>query len=209
MPAGSPKRSYDSSRRSLQAAQTRDAVVQAAIELFSTTRWAGTTLADIASAAGVSVETIYNGFGSKKGLLRAAIDFSIVGDAEPVPLRDRPEYLALGDGSPEERIAGAAAMTATIHARAARVWRALMEAASADEEVDGWRVELEQGRHQQIAESVDRIVGRSLGDHVTTMAWILYSSETYLKLVQDRGFTREEYEAFLVDATTRVLAGGS
>ena len=202
------KRTYDSSRRTLQAAQTRDAVVLAAMERFSSTGWAGTTLADIAGAAGVSVETIYKGFGSKKGLLRAAIDAAVVGDTEPVPLSDRPEYLALGEGSMDQRIDRAAVMTATIHARAAGVWRALMEAASGDEEVDGWRVELEHGRHRQIAESVDLIVGRSLGDRVTTMAWILYSSDTYLKLVQDLGFTPAQYEAFLVDATRRLINGG-
>ena len=69
-----PKRSYNSSRRSLQAAQTRDEVIRAAMARFSATGWAGTTLAAIAEEAGVSVETIYNGFGSKKGLLRAAMD---------------------------------------------------------------------------------------------------------------------------------------
>jgi AcrR family transcriptional regulator len=199
------KRTYDSTRRTLQAAQTRDAVVHAAMARFATTGWAGTTLADIAASAGVSVETIYKGFGSKKGLLRATIDAAVVGDTEPVPLSQRPEYLALGEGSTEERIAHAAAMTATIHARAAGVWQALVEAASADEEVDGWRVELEQARHRQIADSVTLILGGVVDEQLATMAWILFSSDTYRKLVQDLGYTRARYEAFLVDATQRML----
>ena len=43
-------------------------------------------------------ETIYNGFGSTKGLLRAAMDAAVVGDTEPVPYGDRPEFLDLGKG---------------------------------------------------------------------------------------------------------------
>ncbi len=69
MAAPTTKRSYNSSRRTLQAAQTRDEVLRAATELFRETGWAGTTLAAIAERAGVSVETVYKGFGSKKGLL--------------------------------------------------------------------------------------------------------------------------------------------
>src|SRR6476646_11148124 len=103
------KRSYNSSRRSLQAAQTRDEVISAAMARFSATGWAGTTLAAIAEEAGVSVETIYNGFGSKKGLLRAAMEVAVVGDTEPVPFVERPEFLAMGTGTLDERIAHAAA----------------------------------------------------------------------------------------------------
>lgn len=207
MPTTSSKRTYNSSRRSLQAAQTRDAVVHAAMERFSSTGWAGTTLTDIAAQAGVSVETIYKGFGSKKGLLRATIDAAIVGDTEPIPLRDRPAYRALGEGSLEERIARAAAIAATIHARSAGVWQALVEAASADDEVDGWRRELDQRRHLQVEDSTTLILGHPLDAAATTMLWILYGADTYLRLVTDVGHTHEEYEAFLVDATRRLLAG--
>ena len=101
----------------------------------------------------MSVETIYNGFGSKKGLLEAARDFSIVGDSAPVPLVERPEFRPLGEGSLDERIARAAAMAADIHARSAGVWQAIVEAASTDEEIDGWRLEQEQGRHERLRQS--------------------------------------------------------
>jgi AcrR family transcriptional regulator len=206
MPTTSSKRSYNSSRRALQAAQTRDEVVRAAMVLFGQAGWAGTTLAAIAEEAGVSVETIYNGFGSKKGLLRATIDAAIVGDTEPVPLSLRPEYRALGEGSLDERIAKAAAITATIHARSSGVWQALVEAAGADEEVDGWRLELDHRRREQIVDSITLILGHPLDDDVTTMVWILFSAETYLKLVEDGGFTREQYDSFLVEVATRLIA---
>src|SRR5688572_16637613 len=129
MPAKTAKRTYNSSRRALQAAQTREEVLRAASKLFSDTGWAGTTLAAIAEEAGVSVETIYNGFGSKKALLLAAMDVAVVGDTDPVPFADRPEFAALGVGTLDERIARGMATVADVNERSAGIWQAIAEAA--------------------------------------------------------------------------------
>src|SRR5829696_7801027 len=107
-PSRAPKtagsRPYRSTRRQQQAAQTRHDVLMAAMRLFNTTGWSGTTMAAIAAEAGVAVETIYSGFGSKKQLLRLAMDVAVVGDAEPVPLADRPEWARMAQGSTEARL---------------------------------------------------------------------------------------------------------
>jgi AcrR family transcriptional regulator len=200
------KRAYNSSRRNLQAAQTRDEVIRAATSRFAATGWAGTTLAAIAEEAGVSVETIYNGFGSKKGLLRAAMDAAVVGDTEPIPFVERPEFLDLGKGTVNERIARGAAVITNTHARSAGVWQAIIEASSADGEVDAWRLELEQGRRIDTGKSLALVLDRPVDERLVSMIWILYSPETYLKLVHDSGMSTEEYEEFLVDASKR-LAG--
>jgi len=205
MPTKSPaKRSYNSSRRSLQAAQTRDEVMRAALARFSATGWAGTTLAAIAEEAGVSVETIYNGFGSKKGLLRAAMGVAVVGDTEPIPFVERPAFLDLGKGTLDERIARGIALVADIHARSAGVWLAIVEAAGADEEVDAWRLEMEKDRRLDTARSLELILDRAVDEQLVSLLWILYSPETYFKLVRDSRMSRDEYEAFLVDATNRL-----
>src|SRR4051794_17431287 len=102
------KRRYDSSRRQAHAAQTRSAVVEAAVELFSTKGWAATGVRDIARAAGVSVETVYANFGSKPQVLMAAIDVAVVGDAQEVPVRDRPEFAEIGTGPTAARVRAAA-----------------------------------------------------------------------------------------------------
>jgi AcrR family transcriptional regulator len=208
MPAKTAKRAYNSSRRTLQAAQTRDEVLRAGTELFRAAGWAGTTLAAIAEAAGVSVETVYNGFGSKKGLLRAAMDVAVVGDAEPIPFVDRSEFLQLGEGTREERIARGAAVVADTHERSAGVWQAVVEAASADEEVDAWRLEWEQNRRLDVGRSIALVLGFGPDEQLITMLWVLYSPEAYLKLVHDAGLTREAYEAFLVEASTRLVPPG-
>jgi AcrR family transcriptional regulator len=201
------KRSYNSSRRALQAAQTRQDVLEAAVELFRANGWSGTTLAAIAEAAGVAVETVYNGFGSKKALLRAAMDAAVVGDVEPIPFVERPEFRALAEGTLDERIARAAEVTAAIHERSAGIWQAITEAAGSDEEVDTWRLEMEQGRRLDVGRSAERIVGAPVDDHLVTTLWVLYSAETYRSLVVDSGMTRADYETFLAKATQRLMHG--
>ena len=88
-PAPRPRRAYTSPRRRQQAAETRAAVQATAAALFSEKGWAATGMRDVATAAGVSVETVYASFGSKADLLMAALDMAVVGDALPVPLAGR------------------------------------------------------------------------------------------------------------------------
>lgn len=197
-------RRYDSTRRSQQAAQTRADVLAAAIELFSAHGWAGTTLGAVAEAAGVSVETIYNGFGSKKGLLRQAMDVAVVGDAEPVPFVERAEFRGLAEGTLDERIERGVGVATAIHERSSGVWQAIVEASSSDEEVDGWRRELEAGRRLDLGRSIEVILGRPVEDALLALLWVLFGPETYRKLVHDEGLSRAEFEALLVEGIKRL-----
>jgi len=193
-------RAYNSTRRSRQAAQTREEIVTAAIAGFGETGWTGTTLAAIAERAGVAVETIYSGFGSKKGLLHAAMDVAVVGDVEEVPLADRPESLRLGEGTLDERLRAAAELIADIHERSIGVWRALVEAARADEELERLRVELEGRRRDEISSSIERILGRNISGRILDLLWAIFGTEVYAKLVIDAHMSRADYEACMIDA---------
>jgi AcrR family transcriptional regulator len=204
MPGKTSKRSYNSSRRTLQAAQTREEVLRAASRLFSDTGWAGTTLAAIADEAGVSVETIYNGFGSKKALLREAMGVAVVGDTEPIPYAERPEFKALGEGTLAERTARGIATVSVIHERSAGIWQAIVEAASSDPDIDAWRREMEDNRRTDVRRSLELIFGHEIDEAVITMLWVLYSPEVYRKLVGDEGLSRDAYEALLIDASRRL-----
>jgi AcrR family transcriptional regulator len=206
MPTRTAKRSYDSTRRARQAAETRADVLDAAIELFGQRGWAGTTLAAVAERAGVSVETIYKGFGSKKALLRAAMDVALVGDTDPVPLAERPEFLQLDQGTIADRVAHAAGMIADQHGRTAGVWQAAIEAAGTEEEMATLRRELEQRRRLDIGRGISRAVGHEVDDDSVTMVWLLSGPEAYRRLTQDLGQGREQYQAFIEEALRRVLA---
>ena len=64
-------RRYDSSGRRGRARRTHAHVLKVAAELFLRDGYAATTVAAVAAAAGVSVETIYKTFRGKPGLIRA------------------------------------------------------------------------------------------------------------------------------------------
>jgi len=88
-------RSYDSSGRQQQAARTRTRVVEEARNLFLEKGYGRTTVADIATAAGVSVETIYAAFGNKATLLHKAWDLTVGGDEQDIVFHERPEVKAI------------------------------------------------------------------------------------------------------------------
>ncbi len=92
-----PRRRYDSSRRRAQAALTREDILAAAHEAFVERGYASATVASIAQAAGVVVETVYRSFDGKAGLFRAVVEAAVAGGAaraETAP-DDRPAIRAL------------------------------------------------------------------------------------------------------------------
>ena len=70
------RRAYHSPLRADQAQQTRRRVLEAARRLFVERGYAGTTVAAVADAAGVSPETIYLSLGGKRGLLEGVMDIT-------------------------------------------------------------------------------------------------------------------------------------
>src|SRR5260370_6388439 len=130
-----PRRRYDATRRLEQAAQTRIDVLTAARELFPERGYAGTTINEIAIAAGVAVETIYRSFGSKAALFREVLEAAIAGGAEraALPAEQRPALRKIAEEPDRRRLLGAHAATQPgSHARSGPYDRVLMEAASAD-----------------------------------------------------------------------------
>src|SRR3954469_2363240 len=82
------KRVYNSPLRAKQAQRTRAAVLDAAGRCFLEKGYAATTMKDVATAAGVSVQTVV-GQGSKASLLLACVDRAVVGDDEEAPFAQR------------------------------------------------------------------------------------------------------------------------
>lgn len=93
--SGSGRRPYRAGLRAEQAAATRTRVALAAADLFARDGYAATAVADVARAADVSAQTVYNAFGSKAALLKAAYDLTLAGDDQDLPLAERPEVRAL------------------------------------------------------------------------------------------------------------------
>jgi AcrR family transcriptional regulator len=79
------KRRYDNSARADKAARTRDRVIDSAMQLFATRGYERTTMAEIARAAGVSVERVYAN-GPKSALLYAAMEVAFFGREGTIPI---------------------------------------------------------------------------------------------------------------------------
>jgi AcrR family transcriptional regulator len=88
--------------RAEQAAATRRAVLLAARDLFTTAGYTGTSVADVARRAGVSVDTVYNSVGRKPELLLAVHDMALGGGDEPVGAEGR-DYVAAIRAAPGAR----------------------------------------------------------------------------------------------------------
>ena len=153
----------------------------------------------------MSVETIYNGFGSKKALLREAMDVAVVGDTEPIPFAERPEFAALGEGTlrrahrPRHRHR----RRRSTSDRPASGRRSSRRPAPTRRSTSG-ASSMEANRRIDVRRSLELILGERIDDALVTMLWVLYSPETYRKLVVDGGLSRAEYEALLIDASRRL-----
>ena len=68
-------REYDMTRRAASTQRTRERLLRAARERFADRHYDDVTLAEVADAAEVTVQTLLNHFGSKEGMLAAAAEF--------------------------------------------------------------------------------------------------------------------------------------
>ena len=75
-----------------RAQATRLRITKAAYTLFCERGFSGTTMADVAEAAGVAVQTVYFVFHTKGELLSRAYDFAVLGEVEPTPPEMQPWY---------------------------------------------------------------------------------------------------------------------
>lgn len=188
------------------AARNQEAVFATAAQLFATRGWAATGMRDIAQAAGVSVETVYGAAGSKRALLLRTIDIAIVGDDEPVPLAARPEFRALGEGEPADRVAAAAELIATRNKQLAPLLRAFAHAAADDDELAlAWR-ESRLSQKSAYADGLRLVTGTKPRSEVVDALWVLGSHEVYLQLTEEAGWSPKKYHTWLAGHVDRMTA---
>jgi len=199
------RRRYASPLRAKRAEETRATLLRTATELFTTRGWAGTGMRDVARGAGVAVETLYKHYSSKRVLFDAVVDHAVVGDDEPVPVAQRPEFLALGRGRRPDRIAAAAALTAAIHARTGPFAKLIREAATTDEEIAEVLRATRERQRQDVGAGLALVLGRRPTDAERDGVWAVLSPEVYLLLVQESGWSLDQYEAWLATTLASVL----
>lgn len=211
-----PRRRYESPRRQQQAAQTRADILAAAGTLFRDRGYAGTSMQEIATEAGVVVETIYRSFGSKGGLFRAVVEAVLAGGASraEVAVEQRPAIRAvISEPDPRRQVARYAATQPGIHRRSGELLRALHAAAPTDPDLQRLWDEMEAWRHsgqsrfvQMLAEQGSLRPERPV-EELCDIVWTLCSLAVHDLLVLGRGWDYDRYEAWLAAALTRELLG--
>jgi TetR/AcrR family transcriptional regulator, cholesterol catabolism regulator len=195
-------RAYESSVRAQQARQTRQKLVSAGQELFLSQGWVPTTMTQVAAAAGVGRPTTYLHFATKLDLLTACIDASL----SAVPVRERPDYQAMGSGPLSQRAATAARWLREAYQRSAAIQVVLDQAAVTTPQAAYVRAQMESRRHDEFANACRLVLGQpfppaSLVDEV----WALGSRGMWF-MVADRGWSPEEWEAWFTSAIMHAIS---
>lgn len=152
------KRPYRSSVRAAAASTTRLAIIEAAARLFVAHGYGAVSIDAVATDAGVARATVFTSVGGKAALLRAAYDVAIVGDDEPVPLRDRPWARPVREAPDGPTMLDRYAhMVTIIDARVAPIYEVLRGAATADADVRAHWDDIRVGRRTG-AENVVRML---------------------------------------------------
>lgn len=204
------KRSYDTTRRREQAHQNRVRIADTAEELFLRDGYAATTVTAIASAAGVSADTIYKTFGGKPGLIRAIRDHALEGEG-PVPAEQRSDEIQTRETNPEEIINAWGAFVAELAPRASPILLLIRDASATDPEVCALRDEMDASRLKRMTQNARRL--RDAGHlrseltlaQATDVLWTYSSPELYELLVLRRGWSPKRYGQFVADAMIDAL----
>lgn len=206
------KRPYDNRRRLAQVRATRLRVIEAAKGLFIENGYPATTLESVAAAADVPLPTLYRLFGSKRTLLTAVLDTSFVGDDEPIAFVDRPAVQsALSEPDPKKMLDALARIGREFMDRSSAILHVLASAAQVDNEAAGVLAEIRRQRHTGQSRIVAALLDRGALDpslkpaEAADFVYLLWSPDAHWILTVERGWTPEQYEAWLSRSLHRTL----
>jgi AcrR family transcriptional regulator len=195
-----------------QARRTRQRLVAAASATFLARGYAGTTMRAIAAAAGVSVPTLEQQFGTKARLLKAAIDVAIAGDDDEVPVLDRvwaEKGRAAGDV--DEFLSIVADTIAPAQSRSAGLVLAVFEGAATDPALAELSTAMISQRASTAAWIIDQLAAKAPlrgdldpDDAVDTL-WILMDPAVFDRLVRQLGWSVERYQRWFARSARCLL----
>jgi AcrR family transcriptional regulator len=209
-----PKRRYDGAGRRRRAEATRAKVVAAAARVFLEHGYTGATIPAIAAEAGVALQTVYRAAPGKAGLLAAAVTAAVAGGSERsrVPIEERPAIRAvIEETDPHRQLALYAHTQPGIWSRVGPLLRVLQAAAAS--EPDLRRLQQEQAaqrlagltRFARLLQERGALREGLTPEHAADIIVTLGSLATYNTLVITRGWTDNQYEAWLADTLQHAL----
>jgi AcrR family transcriptional regulator len=187
-------------RRRERTRATRRRIAGAAYSLFCDRGYTGTTMADIAAAAGVAVQTVYFTYHTKTEVLSSAYELAVLGDEAPLLPQEQSWYR----GAVAEPDAAAAVRlivegTGEIVRRVAQLDLAVRTAAESDPEAAQFLRRNEQMRFAGYREMIDLLRGKAelrpglTAERATDLMLLLVGPASYRALVADRGWSHGEW----------------
>lgn len=189
--------------------RTRRTIVDAAAALFIAEGYHATTLEQIATRAGVAVQTVYFHFGNKRTVLKQAVDVAAVGDDEPEALLERPWLAeASAESDPRRVIELWTATGRQIMTRVGPIMRVVRDAAAADPEMaEQWAANEAEtaAAFGVLAEQLDATGAlRVPVDEAVDILLAISGLSVYLGL-KDRGWSDSRWERFVVETLDHAL----
>lgn len=184
-----------------RAQRTEQRIVAAARELFVQHGYRGTTLTDVAKAAGVSDRTIYVRFATKAELLKRVVDVVVVGDTRPIALADR-DWVDKVMNAPtlDQRLAADAAGTAQLMDRIAPVLAVAMQAEAEEPLIADAAQAARESTLEQVRSFWEKLRADGLMSPEVDLEWVIATSallanaETYVHMTRTLRWTPDEYE---------------
>lgn len=207
-------RRYDSPRRREQAATTRRDILTAAQPLFERDGYAATTMAAIASAAGVTPKTVYAAYESKSGVLRALWHLLLRGDQDDAPVDRREWYRrVLEEPDPERKLRLAAGAARTVKERAGALMGVIRSAAPTEPDSARLWSRIQSDFHDNQRAIVESLhaAGTLRPDldvaRASDILWTLNHPDVWHLLVGERGWTPAQWEQWFADTAIAQLLG--
>jgi len=192
-----------------RARATQARIVKAAYELFVARGYATTTMAEIAAAANVAVQTVYFAFHTKSTLLSRTYDFAVMGDGDPLIPEEQPWYRAMvAEADVTAALRHLVAGVGEITGRVTPLYVAARASAESDPEAARVMVFHESWRAQGYGMMLELLRTKApLRDGLTperaTQLLLLYAGQdVYHVIVDGYGWTVEEW----VDWTVATVA---
>lgn len=191
------QRTYSSPVREEAARRTRDIVVRAAMQVFTERGYAGATIDQIATYAGVSRPTVFAA-GNKAQLFALARQYQGNDGDGTEAGSTMAEILTIDD--PRRLLEQFAAHTAATMQRVGPLQVVLEQAAGTDPEL----AELLKSTQQQLLETAGSVVAAVAAkgslrqgispDAATDVLWLLLQYTNYHRLVAERGWSHADFE---------------
>ncbi|MHA7652802.1 TetR/AcrR family transcriptional regulator [Mycobacterium sp. ML4] len=178
-------------------AETRRLLLEAAAAEFARVGYVAATVNRIAEGAGVTVQTLYLAWGSKRALLRAYLYSTLTPGTSPSP-----KYYAsqLVPDTPAAVLSQVASLFCRIAQRSAVAWQAYRDGAAVDTAIaEEWQ-ELQKLRHGTFGELLSSIPDEALRlprQEAVDTAWAMASPAVYELMTGPGGYTLEQFETWL------------